>query len=65
MREVMLTEVSELQVMQQMQLADCFMNLHGTMFPDETFEDGVKATLEWVFGAGPKPLVDEEDESND
>ena len=37
MREVMLTEVSELQVMQQMQLADGFMNLHGTMFPDETF----------------------------
>lgn len=57
--EVMITQVTELQVLQQVERAKGFIDLHGTMFPDETFEDGVIAALEWIFGETSKPFGDE------
>jgi hypothetical protein len=64
--EVMITQVTELQVLQQVERAKGFIDLHGTMFPDETFEDGVIAVLEWIFGNAAEPLShDRNGEEND
>lgn len=52
----MITPVTEWQVLQQVERANGFIDLHGTMFPDDTFEDGVIAALEWVFGNAAEPL---------
>jgi len=54
--DVMVMAVTELQVSQQVERARGFIELHGTMFPDDTFEDGVIATLEWIFGNAAEPL---------
>ena len=55
-KEVMITPVTEWQVLRQVELGKGFIDLHGTMFPDDTFEDGVIAALEWVFGNAAEPL---------
>nr|WP_321270488.1 hypothetical protein [uncultured Tolumonas sp.] len=55
-KEVMITPVTELQVLQQVERAKGVIDLHGTMFPDDTFEDGVIAALTWIFGDAAEPL---------
>ncbi len=49
-------KVNEKDAVQQVILAQDLIAEHGTMFPDETFEDGVIAALKWVFGDEAEPL---------
>ena len=49
-------KVNEKKAMTQVSLANELIAEHGTMFPDDTFEDGVIAALTWVFGDSAEPL---------
>jgi len=49
-------KVNEKEAIQQVALANELISEHGTMFPDDTFEDGVIAALTWVFGDSAEPL---------
>lgn len=33
----------------------------GSQWPDQTYEDGVQAALEWVVGLGPCPFPPDDD----
>ncbi|MDA0148829.1 hypothetical protein [Vibrio sp. LaRot3] len=42
----------------EIDLAQMLIELEGTGYPDDTFEDGVIAALRWVQGRWPQPTSD-------
>lgn len=59
MKTLLITEVTAEQIKQQIELAKKNISGSGSDFPDDTFEDGVVSTLEWVFGGAAAPLTEE------
>lgn len=45
---------------EQLQLCEQISETEGTCYPDDTYEDGIKAALLWALGLGPMPLNAEE-----
>lgn len=43
---------------QEIELAQTLIEIEGTGYPDDTFEDGVIAALRWVQGLWPSPTSD-------
>ncbi|MEW7865479.1 hypothetical protein [Aeromonas diversa] len=51
------------QAQEQLLLCEQISETEGTCYPDDTYEDGIKAALLWALGLGPAPLnADEVDE---
>ncbi|MBS4699342.1 hypothetical protein [Aeromonas media] len=48
------------QAEEQLQLCEQISETEGTCYPDDTYEDGIKAALLWALGLGPMPLNAEE-----
>lgn len=61
MKELLMTEVSEQEIRQQIELAKQCITELGSNYPDDTFEDGVIATLEWIFSGAAAPLTEGSD----
>lgn len=57
MKELLITEVTAEQIKQQIELAKKNISGSGSDFPDDTFEDGIISTLEWVFGGAAAPAM--------
>jgi len=55
-KTLLITEVTAEQIKQQIELAKKNISELGSDFPDDTFEDGIISTLEWVFGGAAAPL---------
>ncbi len=53
-------EINVEQAEEQLQLCEQISETEGTCYPDDTYEDGIKAALLWVLGLGPAPLSEEE-----
>ncbi|MFM5797826.1 hypothetical protein ACET6E_03495 [Aeromonas caviae] len=53
-------EINVEQAEQQLQLCEQIGETEGTCYPDDTYEDGIKAALMWALGMGPAPLDAEE-----
>ena len=53
-------EINVEQAEEQLQLCEQISETEGTCYPDDTYEDGIKAALLWVLGQGPAPLSEEE-----
>ncbi|MCF5719730.1 hypothetical protein K3H30_18765 [Aeromonas veronii] len=45
---------------EQLQLCEQITETEGTCYPDDTYEDGIKAALLWALGLGPARLNVEE-----
>ncbi|WP_454009971.1 hypothetical protein [Aeromonas sp. Marseille-Q7275] len=45
---------------EQLLLCEQISETEGTCYPDDTYEDGIKAALLWALGLGPMPLNEEE-----
>ncbi|ODS10951.1 hypothetical protein [Vibrio scophthalmi] len=43
---------------QEIDLAQTVIEIEGTGYPNDTFEDGVIAALRWVQGLWPSPTSD-------
>ncbi|MFM4963756.1 hypothetical protein ACEUBT_08395 [Aeromonas bivalvium] len=53
-------EINVEQAEEQLQLCEQISETEGTCYPDDTYEDGIKAALLWALGLGPAPLDAEE-----
>ncbi|MFM4856967.1 hypothetical protein ACEUDN_09640 [Aeromonas hydrophila] len=53
-------EINVEQAEEQLQLCEQISETEGTCYPDDTYEDGIKAALLWALGLGPMPLNAEE-----
>jgi len=53
-------EINVEQAEEQLQLCEQISENEGTCYPDDTYEDGIKAALLWALGLGPAPLDAEE-----
>lgn len=42
---------------EQLQLCEQITETEGTCYPDDTYEDGIKAALLWALGLGPAPSM--------
>ena len=45
---------------EQLLLCEQISETEGTYYPDDTYEDGIKAAMQWALGLGPAPLRPEE-----
>lgn len=59
---MILNHVTEQQIRRQLELADLLVETEGTVYPDDTFEEGVKAALLWILGEAVQPLGFEEEQ---
>lgn len=59
MKQRIITDVTEAQIKEQIQQAKALVESGETQYPDDNFEDGVIATLEWIFGGAVAPLMEE------
>lgn len=62
MKQRIITDVTEAQIKGQIQKAKELVESGETQYPDDNFEDGVIATLEWIFGGAAAPLMEVSDE---
>ncbi|WP_323944314.1 hypothetical protein [Aeromonas hydrophila] len=53
-------EVNVEQAEEQLLLCEQISETEGTCYPDDTYEDGIRAALLWVLGLGLAPLSEEE-----
>lgn len=53
--------VTEGDIAAQLQQAERLIDLHGTDYPDGTYEEGVIDALKWIAGMVPAPLGNDED----
>lgn len=53
-------EINVEQAEEQLLLCEQISETEGTYYPDDTYEDGIKAALLWALGLGPMPLNAEE-----
>ena len=61
MNEPLQTQVTEGDIAAQLQQAEQLIDLHGTDYPDGTYEEGVIDALKWIAGLAPAPLGTEQD----
>ena len=53
-------EINVEKAAEQLLLCEHITETEGTCYPDDTYEDGIKAALLWALGLGPAPLNVEE-----
>lgn len=61
MNDLFLTRVTEGDIADQLARAEQLIDLHGTDYPDGTYEEGVIDALKWIAGMVPAPLGNDED----